>query len=59
MKTPSPGPYDDFIKQVQQKLNALGFDAGPVNGDFGAKTQSALEASALSAKGSAATGSTR
>jgi peptidoglycan hydrolase-like protein with peptidoglycan-binding domain len=36
------GPYDDFIKEVQQKLNALGFDAGPVNGDFGFKTQAAL-----------------
>lgn len=38
----SPGPYDEFIKQVQQKLNELGFDAGPVNGDFGEKTQAAL-----------------
>jgi peptidoglycan hydrolase-like protein with peptidoglycan-binding domain len=38
----SPGPYDDFTKQVQEKLNGLGFDAGPVNGDFGAKTQAAL-----------------
>jgi peptidoglycan hydrolase-like protein with peptidoglycan-binding domain len=38
----APGPYDDFIKQVQQKLNELGFDAGPVNGDFGEKTQAAL-----------------
>src|SRR5690349_2642669 len=38
----APGPYDDFIKQVQQKLNELGFDAGPVNGDFGVKTQAAL-----------------
>ncbi len=38
----SPGPYDDFIKQVQQKLDDLGFDAGPVNGDFGEKTQAAL-----------------
>jgi peptidoglycan hydrolase-like protein with peptidoglycan-binding domain len=38
----SPGPYDDFIKQVQEKLNDLGFDAGPVNGDFGWKTQAAL-----------------
>ena len=87
----SPGPFDDFIKQVQQKLNELGFDAGPVNGDFSAKTQAALaqfqlalllpasgmpdaptlhelgihpsqtalEASALSAQDSAAAGSTR
>jgi len=27
---------------VQEKLRALGFDAGPVNGDFGTKTQAAL-----------------
>ena len=38
----SPGPYDEFTKQLQQKLNELGFDAGPVNGDFGWKTQAAL-----------------
>lgn len=38
----SAGPYDGFIKQVQQKLNNAGFDAGPVNGDFGEKTQAAL-----------------
>jgi peptidoglycan hydrolase-like protein with peptidoglycan-binding domain len=38
----SPGPYDEFTKQIQQKLNELGFDAGPINGDFGAKTQAAL-----------------
>lgn len=38
----APGPYDDLIKQVQEKLNGLGFDAGPVNGDFGMKTQAAL-----------------
>lgn len=38
----SPGPYADFIKQVQQKLHEEGFDAGPVNGDFGSKTQAAL-----------------
>jgi len=38
----SPGPYDEFTRQMQQKLNELGFDAGPVNGDFGAKTQAAL-----------------
>ena len=38
----SPGPYDDFIKEVQQKLHEHGFDAGPVNGDFGEKTQAAL-----------------
>ena len=38
----SPGPYTDFIKQVQESLHRQGFDAGPVNGDFGAKTQAAL-----------------
>ncbi len=38
----SPGPYGEFVKQIQEKLNGLGFDAGPVNGDFGAKTQAAL-----------------
>jgi peptidoglycan hydrolase-like protein with peptidoglycan-binding domain len=37
-----PGPYAGFIKQVQEKLHAQGFDAGPVNGDFGSKTQAAL-----------------
>ena len=39
---PSPGPYSEFIGRVQQRLLALGFHAGPVNGDFGAKTQAAL-----------------
>jgi peptidoglycan hydrolase-like protein with peptidoglycan-binding domain len=38
----SPGPYTDFIKQVQESLHKHGFDAGPVNGDFGTKTQAAL-----------------
>jgi peptidoglycan hydrolase-like protein with peptidoglycan-binding domain len=32
----------DFIKSVQEKLNQLGFYAGPVNGDFGPHTQAAL-----------------
>ena len=45
---PDPEPpisedaYAGFIRQVQEKLRALGFDAGPANGDFGAKTQAAL-----------------
>jgi peptidoglycan hydrolase-like protein with peptidoglycan-binding domain len=39
---PSPDPYTGFISQVQEKLRELGFAAGPVNGDFGAKTQAAL-----------------
>jgi peptidoglycan hydrolase-like protein with peptidoglycan-binding domain len=36
------GPFDDFIKAVQEKLHDAGFDAGPVNGNFGIKTQTAL-----------------
>jgi len=36
------GPYAGFISGVQVKLRELGFDAGPVNGDFGEKTQAAL-----------------
>jgi hypothetical protein len=39
---PAPDPYTHFISRVQEKLRALGFDAGPVNGDFGGKTQAAL-----------------
>ncbi len=38
----SADPYTGFISQVQEKLRELGFDAGPVNGDFGTKTQAAL-----------------
>jgi peptidoglycan hydrolase-like protein with peptidoglycan-binding domain len=38
----SPGPYAELIKQVQEKLHEHGFDAGPVNGQFGTKTQAAL-----------------
>jgi peptidoglycan hydrolase-like protein with peptidoglycan-binding domain len=38
----SADPYNGFISQVQEKLRELGFDAGPVNGDFGTKTQAAL-----------------
>ncbi len=34
--------YSDFIKEVQEKLRALDFDAGPVNGQFWTKTQAAL-----------------
>jgi peptidoglycan hydrolase-like protein with peptidoglycan-binding domain len=39
---PSADPYTGFISRVQEKLRELGFAAGPVNGDFGAKTQAAL-----------------
>jgi len=38
----SADPFSDYIGQVQEKLLAHGFDAGPVNGDFGFKTQAAL-----------------
>jgi peptidoglycan hydrolase-like protein with peptidoglycan-binding domain len=38
----SPDPYTGFIGRVQEKLRVLGFDAGPINGDFGGKTQAAL-----------------
>jgi Putative peptidoglycan binding domain len=41
-ETGSSDVYQGFVSQVQEKLNALGFDAGPVNGDFGEKTQAAL-----------------
>ena len=35
-------PYTGFVSEVQEKLRELGFDAGPVHGDFGAQTQAAL-----------------
>jgi peptidoglycan hydrolase-like protein with peptidoglycan-binding domain len=38
----SGDPYTGFITRVQEKLRELGFDAGPANGDFGPKTQTAL-----------------
>jgi peptidoglycan hydrolase-like protein with peptidoglycan-binding domain len=38
----SPGPYSEFMKRVQEKLQERGFAAGPINGDFGSKTQAAL-----------------
>ena len=36
------GPYEALLKQVQEKLNARGFYAGPANGAFTTKTQAAL-----------------
>src|SRR5262245_31573249 len=39
---PQSGPYSELINKVQERLNTLGFDAGPVNGEFGEKTQAAL-----------------
>ncbi len=38
----SAGPYTEFFSEVQRRLHQAGFDAGPVNGDFGPKTQAAL-----------------
>jgi hypothetical protein len=38
----SNGDDSELIAQVQRRLHAYGFDAGPVNGDFGSKTQAAL-----------------
>ena len=38
----SGGEFEGLFKQVQEKLQALGFDAGPVNGAFNSKTQAAL-----------------
>jgi len=38
----SPGPFTGFITEVQRRLHEEGFDAGPLNGDFGARTQAAL-----------------
>jgi len=49
VEKPSQGPHMGFISRVQERLRALGFDAGPVNGDFGEKTQAALAQFQLSA----------
>jgi len=38
----SPGEFADLFRRAQERLHQSGFDAGPVNGDFGAKTQAAL-----------------
>jgi peptidoglycan hydrolase-like protein with peptidoglycan-binding domain len=38
----SQGPHSELIGRVQEQLNALGFAAGPVNGDWNEKTQAAL-----------------
>jgi peptidoglycan hydrolase-like protein with peptidoglycan-binding domain len=40
--TVAPGPHSGLISRVQEKLREFGFDAGPVNGDLGEKTQAAL-----------------
>ena len=48
-------PYEALLKQVQEKLRARGFDAGPANGTYNPKTQAALAqfqlASSLPASG--------
>jgi peptidoglycan hydrolase-like protein with peptidoglycan-binding domain len=38
----APGPHTSLITRVQEQLHVLGFDAGPVNGDWNEKTQAAL-----------------
>ena len=38
----SPGDFADLFRRAQEKLRQQGFDPGPINGDFGAKTQAAL-----------------
>ena len=38
----SSDPYQPLVRQVQERLNQLGFDAGPVDGEFNEKTQAAL-----------------
>src|SRR3954465_3001105 len=35
-------PYAGLVSRVQEKLRNLGFDAGPINAEFGRKTQAAL-----------------
>jgi len=35
-------PYIDFSKRVQERLTALGFYTGPINGDIGPYSQAAL-----------------
>jgi hypothetical protein len=43
------GPHADMVSEVQRRLRVLGFDPGPINGEFGAKTQAALAQFQLSA----------
>ena len=38
----TPDPYIDFNKRVQERLTALGFYTGPINGDIGPNSQAAL-----------------
>lgn len=36
------GSNDPAVRDLQEALKALGFDPGPIDGDFGAKTESAV-----------------
>lgn len=38
----SPDQHADLVRQVQDRLHALGFDAGPANGAITTKTQAAI-----------------
>lgn len=38
------GSVGDDVAELQKRLNALGFDCGKVDGEFGKRTQTALEA---------------
>ncbi|MGQ0546388.1 MAG: peptidoglycan-binding domain-containing protein [Betaproteobacteria bacterium] len=38
----SPDLSADLVRELQRRLHEHGFDAGPVNGAFGEKTQAAL-----------------
>jgi hypothetical protein len=43
-------PYAGLVSDVQRRLRVLGFDPGPINGDFGSKTQAALAQFQISAQ---------
>ena len=42
LKYTSPQMYGEDVKQVQSKLNQLGFNCGIVDGWFGSKTDAAV-----------------
>jgi len=37
------GSNDPAVRDLQEALKALGYDPGPINGSFGAKTESAVK----------------
>src|SRR5215213_5733288 len=37
------GSNDPAVRDLQETLKALGYDPGPINGNFGAKTESAVK----------------